>query len=255
MNDPLHSAAGQPEVPPQSFTDASFPTSAVAPWWHTLLLIVLVGGGSLLQARQAHHVNLTTHHVDRYLTGIAAEWLLFLLVWWGLRLRRVPLAQVLGFRRGLRAFSEDLIVGMVFWILALMILSVIGILLQFAHLGTPQKTLAALAPANATEMLLWIALSCSAGFVEELAFRGYLLRQLASPLRALWFGIVASSLLFGVSHGYEGAAGMIAITAFGALFCGLSILRRSLRPGMIAHAWHDIFSGVVLALAHHFHLL
>jgi hypothetical protein len=48
---------------------------------------------------------------------------------------------------------------------------------------------------------------------------------------------------------------MIAITAYGALFCGLAILRRSLRPGMIAHAWHDIFSGAMLALAHHLHAL
>ena len=192
MNDPLHSAAGQPEVPARS--PASFPTAAVAPWWHTLLLVVLVAGGSLLQARQAHHVNLAAHHAGRYLTGILAEWLLFLLLWWGLRLKRVPLAQVLGFRRGLRAFGQDMVTAGVFWILALMVLSVIGIVLQLAHLGTPQKTLAALAPQNAVEVLLWIALSCSAGFVEELAFRGYLLRQFSSPLHAIWLGIVASSL-------------------------------------------------------------
>jgi hypothetical protein len=58
-----------------------------------------------------------------------------------------------------------------------------------------------------------------------------------------------------LSHAYEGVAGMIAIGVYGALFCGLAILRGSLRPGMIAHAWHDIFSGVMLAVAHHFHLL
>jgi hypothetical protein len=48
---------------------------------------------------------------------------------------------------------------------------------------------------------------------------------------------------------------MIAITVYGALFCGVAILRRSLRPGMIAHAWHDIFSGFMLALAHHFRVI
>jgi hypothetical protein len=70
----------------------------------------------------------------------------------------------------------------------------------------------------------------------------------------LWIGVACSSLLFGVSHGYEGAAGMIAITAYGAMFCVLAILRKGLRPGMIAHAWHDIFSGVMLAMLRHFHL-
>jgi hypothetical protein len=71
----------------------------------------------------------------------------------------------------------------------------------------------------------------------------------------VWLGVLCSSLLFGVSHGYEGAAGMIAITAYGAMFCALAIVRDSLRPGMIAHAWHDIFSGVMLALIRHFHVL
>jgi hypothetical protein len=48
---------------------------------------------------------------------------------------------------------------------------------------------------------------------------------------------------------------MIAITAFGAMFRALAIARRSLRPGMMAHAWHDIFSGAMLALLRHFHPL
>jgi uncharacterized protein len=135
-----------------------------------------------------------------------------------------------------------------------MVLACIGIAAQLLHLGSPQKTLVALAPDSAAQMLLWIVLSVTAGFVEELVFRGYFLRQFASPTHAVWLGVAASSLIFGVSHGYEGAAGMIAITAYGALFCGLALLRRSLRPGMIAHAWHDIFSGAMLALVHHFHL-
>ncbi|HEY1808184.1 MAG TPA: hypothetical protein VGG42_06450 [Acidobacteriaceae bacterium] len=46
---------------------------------------------------------------------------------------------------------------------------------------------------------------------------------------------------------------MIAITAYGALFCVLVLMRRSLRPGMMAHAWHDIFSGVMLAVLRHVH--
>ena len=246
----MHEATPEPLAPP-----APRYASAVAPWWHTALIVLLVAGTSLLNSRRAHLSVLAAHHSRRYLTGIAAEWILFLLVWWGLRMKRVPLREILGFRRGLRAWGEDFAAAGVFWIVSLLVLACIGVLAQLLHLGTSQKVLAAMAPRTAQEMLLWIALSCSAGIAEEFAFRGYLLHQFAAPAHALWLGVVASSLIFGIAHAYEGAAGMIAIGVYGALFCGLAILRRTLRPGMIAHAWHDIFSGVMLALALHFHLL
>jgi uncharacterized protein len=230
-------------------------SSSVAPWWHTALIVLLVAGTSLLSSRRAHLNSMAAHHFRRYLSGIAAEWVLFLLVWWGLWMKRVPLREILGFRRGLRAWGDDLAAAGIFWIISLFVLACIGILAQVLHLSAPQKTLAAMAPRSAEEMLLWIALSCSAGIAEEFAFRGYLLRQFAAPAHALWLGVIGSSLIFGIAHAYEGAAGMVAIGVYGALFCGLAILRRTLRPGMIAHAWHDIFSGAMLALAHHLRLL
>jgi uncharacterized protein len=229
--------------------------SAVAPWWHTALIVLLIGGSSLLSSRRAHLSAMAAHHFQRYLSGIAAEWILFLLVWWGLWMKRVPLHEILGFRRGRHAWGEDFAAAGIFWIISIAVLACIGVLAQLLHLAAPQKTLAAMAPRSAQEMLLWIVLSCSAGIAEEFAFRGYLLRQFAAPAHALWLGVIGSSLIFGIAHAYEGAAGMVAIGAYGALFCGLAIVRRTLRPGMIAHAWHDIFSGAMLALAHHLHLL
>jgi hypothetical protein len=100
---------------------------------------------------------------------------------------------------------------------------------------------------------LWVLLSISAGICEELTFRGYLLQQFSRAGQRLWIGVLASSLLFGVAHGYEGASGIIAITIYGAMFCLLTIKRDSLRPGMMAHAWHDIFSGIALMLLKHAH--
>jgi hypothetical protein len=232
---------------------AGYPTAAVAPWWHTALVVAVLLGGSLFNARQMHRAGLASHHAGHYLGGICVELLLLLLTWWGLRMRRVRIADVLGFRPG--ELGRDVGAAAIFWILAVIVLACIGFVLRLLHFATPEKAIAALAPQSALEMLLWIALSATAGFVEEFVFRGYFLRQFASARHAVWLGVVASSLLFGCSHAYEGAAGMIAITAYGALFCGLAILRRSLRPGMIAHAWHDIFSGAMLALAHHLHAL
>jgi uncharacterized protein len=246
----MHESSPEPVAVP-----ALRPTSAVAPWWHTALIVLLVAGTSLLSSRRAHLGALAAHHSSRYLTGIAVEWILFLLVWWGLRMKRVALAEVFGFRHGLRAWGEDLAAAGIFWIVSLAVLACIGIVLQWLHLNTSQKVIAAMAPRTVQEMLLWIALSCSAGIAEEFAFRGYLLRQFAAPAHALWLGVVGSSLIFGIAHAYEGVAGMIAITVYGALFCVLAIVRRTLRPGMIAHAWQDIFSGTAAALLHHFHYL
>lgn len=165
------------------------------------------------------------------------------------------MAEVLQFQRGWRAWGEDLAAAGVFWIASAAILIVLGLLLRLAHLSTPEKTVMALAPRTGFELLVWIVLSATAGFCEEFLFRGYFLRQFSSLRGGVGIGVLASSLLFGVSHGYEGAAGMIAITAYGALFCILVLMRRTLRPAMIAHAWHDIFSGVMLALLRHFHPL
>lgn len=229
-------------------------TLQVAPWWHAFLLIAILAGASFLNARQARHAGLASHHVQRYAMSIAAEWFLFLITWWGIRRTRIPLAELLGFRRGLRAWAEDLGAAIVFWIISMAVLAAIGLSLHFAHLPSARKTVTDLAPRNATEMLLWIGLSLSAGFCEEFVFRGYFLRQFSSPLHRLWLGVLLSSLLFGLGHGYEGAAGMIAITVYGALFCALAILRDSLRPGMIAHAWQDIFTGAALVLLRHVHL-
>ena len=164
-------------------------------------------------------------------------------------------ADLLRFRPGLQAFAEDMGAAAIFWVTAVVILAAISLVLRAAHLSAPEKTLMAIAPGTPLEMLLWVVLSLSAGFCEEFAFRGYFLCQFASLGAGLWLGVACSSLLFGISHGYEGAAGMIAIAAYGALFCALVFARNSLRPGMIAHAWHDIFSGAMLALLKHFHPL
>ena len=157
-------------------------------------------------------------------------------------------------RPALRDWRDDLVIAAAFWIASVIILAAIGFVFKLAHLSTPQKALAQLAPQNAFELLLWVILSISAGICEELTFRGYLLQQFTSIKGKLWIGVLASSLLFGVAHGYEGASGMIAITIYGALFCMLAIKRDSLRPGMMAHAWQDIFSGIALMLLKHAHV-
>jgi hypothetical protein len=61
-------------------------------------------------------------------------------------------------------------------------------------------------------------------------------------------GVIASALVFGGGHAYEGVRGMVLITAFGVLFSLLALYRRSLRAGIFAHAWHDWIAVLTITL-------
>ena len=55
-----------------------------------------------------------------------------------------------------------------------------------------------------------------------------------------------SGLIFGSAHGYEGVGRMVLVGIYGMMFGLLAHFRRSLRPGMIAHAFHDGIMGLAL---------
>lgn len=251
-------------IPAPSTPGADWPrrTQPIAPWWHTAILVIVIVGISALTSVQAKTTGFGGSHIKRYAFSIVWELFLALFAWWGLRMRRTPLREILGLRRsGIKEWAADFGIALLYWIIAMIVLAAIASVLQLLHLIQPQKAVIALAPQSLREVLVWLALCSTAGIVEEFVFRGYLLQQFAS-LRvsstvrsSIWIAVVASSLLFGVGHGYEGVGGMIAITAYGAMFCALAIVRRSLRAGMIAHAWHDSIVGIVLAFAKHSHHL
>lgn len=217
------------------------------------MLAAAVLAVSVLGLRIKSHAALATHHVREYLFTLAWEWLLAAAVLWGVSLRGLSVRNLLGaWGNDRRAWLGDAGAAIVFWVVSTVVLSLAGTLLRLAHLKLPEGTITALAPANIGQLLLFLVLSLSAGFCEELLFRGYFQQQFSSMAYGqVWVGVVASSLLFGFAHLYEGAAGVISITLFGAMFSLLAIKRRSLRPGILAHAWHDALSGVVLFLLRH----
>jgi len=232
------------------------PSQPVAPWWHTAIVVAVILGVSALSSTKAGTTSLAQHHLKHYAFTMAWELALAALAWWGIRMRRVPIRQILGERRaGVKAWIRDFGVALIFWVMASIVLAAIAALLRLLHLMHVQSAVIAIAPQTPWEILLWVALSTTAGMVEEFVFRGYLLQQFSSIKGRLWIGVLASSLLFGLAHGYEGAGAMIAIVAFGAMFCALAIQRRSLRAGMMAHAWHDSLTGILLAIAKHLHAI
>jgi len=110
--------------------------------------------------------------------------------------------------------------------------------------GDTAKSVRALLPRTPVEIALWVLLSLTAGFCEETVFRGYLQKQFQAMTGSPAAGLLLQAVIFGVSHGYQGLRNVIAITVFGGVFGALALWRRSLKPGMILHAWTDLFSGI-----------
>ncbi|MGI8771757.1 MAG: CPBP family intramembrane glutamic endopeptidase [Acidobacteriaceae bacterium] len=232
-------------------TSPAPPSRLIAPWWHTLLIVLLLLGTSLggaVTVGRSAHTDL--HHALSYCVTMLWEWVLAALVYWGLRLRRVPLRSVLGAQEtGAGAWVKDAGVALLFWLISLMVLGLCAQLLRPLHVNPDsiRKIVSHLAPTSGLEVVLWIAMSITAGMVEEFIFRGYLQQQFGVLTRNAWAGLICSALMFGVAHGYEGLPGMLLITVYGGLFGVLARIRGNLRPGMMAHAWHDAVSGLALA--------
>ena len=222
----------------------------LAPWWHTALLVAVLLAASLNGTRGRHP--LTGHSkVLQYLWAMGWEWMLLGITWLGIR-KRVRLRQLIG---GRWARVEDFVVDVVcagaFWICALAVLGAAAKLMhldQVTKIESMRKQLGFLVPGSPLELVLWFCVSATAGFCEEIMFRGYLQLQFAAITNSMLAGVLLSAVVFGASHGYEGVARMVLIGIYGLMFGLLAWWRKSLRPGMMAHAWHDAFSGAVLRM-------
>jgi membrane protease YdiL (CAAX protease family) len=76
------------------------------------------------------------------------------------------------------------------------------------------------------------------------AFRGYFQRQFAALAQSRWIGLLMQALVFGFAHSYEGVDACMRITIYALVFGLLAFWRKSLRPGMIGHAFSDIVAGL-----------
>ncbi len=96
-----------------------------------------------------------------------------------------------------------------------------------------------LVPRNAKEYRRSMALAVTAGFTEEVIFRGYLIWAL-TQLSNIWVAVVVSIALFVFLHRYQGWHGMKQVAMITALLTGLFILSGSLIPGIVLHIFVDV---------------
>jgi uncharacterized protein len=222
--------------------------SAVAAAWHTVIVLVLLLGMSVLGALSGNLPFVGVHgRAVGYILVIVSEWVLVAFIWYGVSRRGHSLGDLVGGRWARWAdIGRDLAIGVVFLLICgVGILNGLGYLLKAA----PNQAIRNLFPRGPLEVAFFLVLALTAGFCEEVIFRGYLQPQFAALTQAAAGGIVLQGIAFGVSHGYQGWKFMLLIAVYGTLFGLLAHWRRSLRPGMITHALQDGVGGL---LARHF---
>jgi hypothetical protein len=97
-------------------------------------------------------------------------------------------------------------------------------------------------PQNGNELARFYGLSITAGIVEEILWRGFLIWYLGQFM-PLWAAALVSVIGFGLAHAYQGVANLPQVTAVGAAFTGLYLLTGSIWLPIILHAAVDILQG------------
>ena len=224
-------------------SNVAFPPPAqraapIAPAWHTISLLLFI---ALASATSAYSHTLSPLGFRRgpafgYLSVILMQWVIVAFIWFGIRRRGLTLRELIGgtWPRW-TSILRDVGIAIVFLIVSGMILAASAALLH----ATGREVAERLLPHTSTDIVFYLLLCATAGFCEEVIFRGYLQKQLSAWTGSASAGLLLQAVVFGAGHGYQGPRLMAVITVFGCLFGLLALWRRSLRPGMIAHFLQD----------------
>jgi CAAX protease family protein len=221
----------------------------VAPAWHTVVLLLILFGFSLASAHAGGLTPLGSK-VGRafgYVLVIFFEWAVVAFIWLGVKQRGIRIADLVGgtWARPVWILRDFLIA------VAFLIVVTGGLLGAVDHFlkAAPNQAVRNLLPHGPIEVLLFLATSLTAGFCEELIYRGYLQRQFTVLTHAVTAGIVLQAIAFALSHSYQGWKHVLLIAVLAVMLGLLAHWRKSLRPGMIAHALQDGIGGIVASHA------
>lgn len=203
-----------------------------------ILLLIIYGG---IRSHGPSTAPAVPQHLLRLYAGVMlGEWALVFYVWRGIRHTGLSLGDLIGRRwRGWMSFFRGMLLTAAFWLVWEGTARLLHLLLG----SSDTANVKAMLPRTVLEIAVWCLLSCTAGLCEELVYRGYLQRQFAAWTRNAAAAIIIQAVIFGVSHGYQGLKQVLIISVLGLLYGALAHWRRSLVPGMAAHAWSDIYGG------------
>jgi membrane protease YdiL (CAAX protease family) len=198
------------------------------------------GSGSTAGGQLATH----TKAIPVYLTAMAMDWALLYYCWAAVHHYGGRLATLSGGRwTSWKSVAVDMGIAVPFWLLWEGVAYWVHWILSGATGAGSAKSIDSLLPRSVPEILVWIAVSVTAGVCEELAFRGFLQRQFHALSGNIVVAVVAQGLVFGLFHSYQGWRNVVVISALGALYGALAAWRRNVRANIVAHAWSDVWEG------------
>lgn len=174
-----------------------------------------------------------------YSTTLVVEWILAGYVAWRLRRLGVSIKALVDVPSTARKWLIDIGVTVGFFV----VWTIVGQGLEFLLKPGIQRYIALL-PSNPMERAFWILIALSAGFCEELVFRGYLQKTLEFTTNA-GTAIIMQGVIFGLVHFYQGIKLVTIIIVLGTMLGFLAHWRKKLWPGMMFHALQDILGAFV----------
>jgi uncharacterized protein len=250
-------------VPPASPEQIGAPPERklIAPLWHTILFVLIILGLSALSYSATRRLLTSSSagtmpgsaRMFTYAATLVEEWVLFLYVYLGVRVRGSTIRERINARwANAGAVWRDIGIAALVW-LGFVLIEVSSSVIFRAANGPGAKVVKELTPHTLLELPLWILVSISAGFCEEFIFRGYLQEQCKRFTGSAAAAVTIQAVFFGLGHGYQGWSLMLTIFFIGLLFGITAALRTSLAPTMLAHGWADSIVGIGAYALHALH--
>lgn len=221
------------------------PRTLIASLRHTsilLLILTVVSVAAALQAqRSSGPLGTPSSRLPLYLVllGVQLLWVRYVKI--GMKPTGHAISDFFKPRTGQLWLLKDFAYALV----ALLAFEAIGLGARYA-LGGAHARNAFLLPQGPAESALWVFLSLTVGFCEEIVFRGYFQKQIAAIIGNVAGAVVLQAIIFGVLHGYQGWRAATIATAYGLVFGALAWWRGNIRAGVVAHAVTDIVAGLRL---------
>ena len=233
--------------------------------WGWLIGFLLIGAGMVAMGFLAQHApagsqntatagQLASHSqaVPIYLGAILMDWALLYYCWAGVHRFGGSLWTLCGGRWiSWKDVAVDMAIAAPFWVLWEGVAYGVWRLLAATMGSSSAKTVDSLLPQSLLEIAIWIATSITAGVCEEMAFRGFLQRQLHVLSGNIAVAVVGQGLVFGLFHSYQGWRNVVVISVLGMVYGTLAAWRRNLRVNIVTHAFTDVWEGWLKSIVWH----